>query len=90
MEEEHSKALQHAEERTNKKLETIKKAIREAETYRDTLLQKMHHLAEDLLTRTQMIQPSSQDSVVTKTSEESFVPLFRKTPPAEGHLQEFL
>jgi hypothetical protein len=37
--------------------------VQGAETYRDTLLQKLQHLAEDILTRSQLIERNIQRNV---------------------------
>ena len=58
MEEDNLRRHQFAKERLARELEATKKVVQETEKYRDTLLQKLHHLAEDILTKGQSIKGS--------------------------------
>ena len=60
IEEDHAREYQRTKERMARALEVTKKRVQEAETYRDTLLQKLQHLAEDILTRGQIIESNFQ------------------------------
>jgi hypothetical protein len=46
-----------------RELQRTKKMVQGAETYRDTLLQKLQHLAEDILTRSQLIERNIQRNI---------------------------
>ncbi|MCU0317756.1 MAG: DivIVA domain-containing protein [Amoebophilaceae bacterium] len=55
IEEESQRKHQRLEEKMARELEKTNKVVQEAETYRDTLLQKLQHLAEDILTKIRSI-----------------------------------
>jgi len=59
MEVDSQKTIQHLKEQMELELLRTKKMIQEAETYRDILLQKVRHLAEDILARSQLIESDS-------------------------------
>jgi cell division initiation protein len=63
IEEDNQRKHQHLKEQMAWELAETKKMIQEAETYRDTLLQKLQHLAEDILTRSQLIERNIQHNV---------------------------
>ncbi len=56
IEEESQQGQLRLQEQREKELERIRKTIQEAETYQDSLLQKFQYLAEDILTRSQLIR----------------------------------
>jgi cell division initiation protein len=63
IEEDNEKKNQHLKEQMAWELAKAKKMVQEAEMYRDTLLQKLQHLAEDILTRSQLIEGNIQHHV---------------------------
>ena len=63
IEEENQKKHQHLKEQMAWESAKTKKMVQEAETYRDTLLQKLQHLAEDILTRSQLVESNMQHKV---------------------------
>ena len=56
IEEDGARRHQLAQEKMTQKLEAVRKIVEETETYRDSLLQKLQHLAEDILSKGQMIE----------------------------------
>ncbi len=56
IEEDSAKMNQQEKEKMARELERTKEMIQEAETYRDTWLQKLQHLAEDILAKGQAIK----------------------------------
>jgi cell division initiation protein len=63
VEEDTEKKNQHLKEQMACELAKTKEMVQEAETYRDTLLQKLQHLAEDILTKSQLIDRNVQHNV---------------------------
>lgn len=61
---------QHVKEQTAKELELSQEMIQEAETYRDTVLQKLLQLAEDILTEGHAIKANFHHLGVSKETEE--------------------
>ena len=66
IEEDSRRKHQHLEEKMAKELEKTNKMVQEAETYRDTLLQKLQHLARDILTKSQPIDSNRQCHIDNK------------------------
>ena len=56
IEEDSIKSHQIAKSQRVRELETLQKVVQETEEYRDTLLQKLQQLAEDILTKGKMIE----------------------------------
>jgi cell division initiation protein len=63
IEEDNRRKHQYLMEQMERELKRTKKMVQGAETYRDTLLQKLQHLAEDILTRSQLIERNIQRNV---------------------------
>lgn len=61
---------QHLKEQMAWELARTKKMVQEAETYRDTLLQKLQHLAEDILARSELIERNIQHNVGDNENSE--------------------
>jgi cell division initiation protein len=71
LEEDTEKKHRHLKEQMVWELAKTKKTVQEAETYRDTLLQKLQHLAEDILTRSQLIEKNIQHNVENNEYSET-------------------
>jgi cell division initiation protein len=63
IEEATEKKNQHLKEQMTWELAKTKKMVQEAEVYRDALLQKLRHLAEDILAKSQLTEGSIQHNV---------------------------
>jgi len=70
IEEDNQRKHQHLKEQMARELGRTNKMVQEAETYRDTLLQKLQHLAEDILTRSQLIERNIQYNVDNNENAE--------------------
>lgn len=87
--EENERRHQQAKERMARELEVAKKLVHEVETYRATLLQKLRHLAEDILTRGQLIERNFQrdldiDEEHKENSQEQGTEVDVVSPPSEN------
>ncbi len=65
IEEDNAKMHQQAKEKMARELERTKEMIQEAETYRDTWLQKLQHLAEDILAKGKAIKKEFPSHLVS-------------------------
>ena len=63
LEEDSQKKHQHLKAQMGLELAEIEKMIQEAKMYRDTLLQQIQHLAEDILAKSQLIGRDAQHNV---------------------------
>lgn len=68
---ESQRQLQHQQQQGQVSLEKVKANIREAEAYRETLLQKLQHLAEDMLTRSQLIKNSIEQRALDQEAPDA-------------------
>ena len=70
IEEDTEKKNRHLKEQMAWELAQTKKIVQEAEVYRDALLQKLQHLAEDILTKRQLIEGNIQRNVDNNAGSE--------------------
>lgn len=63
IEEDSLRKRQYLKEQMERELKRTKKMVQRAETYRDTLFQKLQHLAEDILTRSQLVERNIQRNI---------------------------
>ena len=74
LKEENERHLQQQRQQNEAMLEKTKTTIREAEAYRDTLLQKLQHLAEDMLARSQLIKNKIEQQTHSQDTPEAPTP----------------